>query len=221
MNLKEKIEILKLNLTEEEVIGAIKRVSSLFARDLTFSIYAEEDILQESFIIAFNRIHKFKLSKGSVRGTKTHLDQLERFFYVTILNRIKNLKRDKFCRNDPPCLDCYKGNTCGIAGAFCEKYKEWKERNDIRMSIHNPWSLSPKDESRPNDPEDLKADDIPCPNSEKLFDGIDVKDAIHLIKLKLSKEYLELFNALYSGQKIGYAKKAALLEQIHDILGTA
>lgn len=217
--LKEKIKLMKLDLTEEEVLKSIKRVISLIAKKSVFPGYSEDDISQESYIIALKQLDKFDVAKASSKGGEGLIQKLENFLYFILSKRLINLKRDKFSRNDPPCRKCYLGALC-TNGKACTKFLIWKERNDVKMSSQNPWSLSTNDDDRfTDDLEDPYY--LPCPNSEKLFDGIDVGDAVQLIRSKLSPELLDSFNTLYEGGKVGYAKKALLLEEIHEILGTS
>lgn len=212
MSLAKSIEKLGLNLTEDQVVKSIRRVSSLLAKQYMFPGYDEDDIMQQAMIIAIKQIGQFDISK-SRNSKKTVVEKLEDFLYVVINNRLNNFKRDNFCRNNPPCLDCYYGIPCS-KGDICEGFKEWKKKNNARMSIHNPVSLNSNEESFDSD-NDVH---LPCPNSEKLIDGIDLKDIVEIIRKKLPTEYLDLFNKMYSEQKISNTRKAALLEQIREIL---
>lgn len=85
---------------------------------------------------------------------------MESWLYVVLLNRIKNLKRDKFCRNDPPCMSCYKNSPC-LDGDYCDDFIEWKKRNDSKMSVYNPWSLEAEGDETQHD--------VECPTSEKFL----------------------------------------------------
>ena len=210
MSLVKSIEKLGLNLTEEQVVKSIRRVSSLLAKQYMFPSYEEEDIMQEAMIIAIKQIERFDPSK-SRNPKKSIIEKLEDFLYVVINSRLNNFKRDNFCRNNPPCLDCYYGIPC-TKGKFCKAFNEWKNKNNIKMSIYNPMSLHSNSESFDNEVI------LPCPNSEKLFDGIDLDDVIDIIRKKLPPEFLEVFNKMYSGQKISYSRKAVLLEHIREIL---
>lgn len=212
MGFKEQLLEYNIDLTEEQMIAAVKRVSSLYARDFTFGIYAEEDIIQECYIIALKELHRFDHKKSS--GIET-IDQVERFLYVMLLSRIKNLKRDKFCKTNSPCPDCYKGEPCTGTDKFCKKHQEWKVSNDSKMSVMNPWSLNTEHDDCDHDQNQI----LPCSKAEGFFNGVDVSDLISVIRPKLTKDMQESFDLLCAGEKIGYAKKAALLEQIHEIIG--
>ena len=212
MSLVKSIEKLGIELTEEQVVNSIRRVSSLLAKQYMFPGFEEEDIMQEAMIIAMKQIDRFDPEK-SKNKKKTMIDKLEDFLYVVINNRLNNFRRDNFCRNDPPCLDCYYGIPCS-KGETCEGFKEWKKKNNAKMSIHNPVSLHSNEESF-----DTNNDvHFPCPNSEKFINGIDLKDVVEIIRKKLPTEYLDIFNKMYAGQKISYTRKAALLEQIREII---
>lgn len=212
MDLQARLVDLGIDLTEEEFIGAVKRVSSLYARDFTFGIYSEEDIIQECYVITLKELHRF--DKNKAIGLTT-IDKVERFLYVMLLNRIKNLKRDKFCKTNSPCKDCYDGEPCTGTHNYCQKFLDWKSSNDSKMSVMNPWSLN----SENDDCEREQHSILPCTKSEGLFNGVDLNDFITVISPKLNKDMQLSLDALRKGEKIGHAKRAALLEQIHEILG--
>lgn len=77
------------NMTEEQVISTITRVSSRLASKYTFPNYDPEDIEQEGFIIGMEAM-------GRYDGRRP----LENFLSVHIKNRLSNFKRDNYYRPD-------------------------------------------------------------------------------------------------------------------------
>lgn len=219
--LQKQIEKSKIKLSEQQILDSINRISKLFAADFTFGIYDVDDIIQECFIIAIKQLSKFKKSKWSKKSGDLQY-KLECFLYVVLLNRIKNLKRDKFCRTDPPCIKCHREQPC-YNGSFCEEYLNWKNNNNKKMSVANPYSLSYSLNDDGND--DSKAisrekieHDFECDQSEKLLGQIENKDIINLIRSKLPKHMIDDFDSIRQGISIGHRRKHLLLNYIREIL---
>ena len=212
MSLKEQLTTLGIDLTEEQVVGAIKRISTLLVKDFTFGIHSEEDIEQECFHIALKQLYRFDLEKS--KGD-TILDKLESFLYVVVLSRLKNFKRDRFCKTNTPCVECYRGEPCLGPNQYCEAFKEWKLVNNAKMSVQNPYSLNVEFHASDRGQNEI----LVCKKSEHSFSGVDLKDMINVIRPKLTPTLQEYFDVLCRGEKLGYAKKASLLEAIHEIIG--
>lgn len=122
------------NMTEAQVLCAIKRVVNILSTSFKFGYYDVEDIRQEATIFGIQGMEKYDESRP-----------LENFLYTHIRNRLINFKRDKFRRNDPPCPSCHNA----IAGAtnhpdkqYCEKYTCWRKRNMSKQNIMNPLDIS-------------------------------------------------------------------------------
>ena len=77
------------NMSEQEVIDTITKVSDKLSNKYTFAFYAEEDIKQEAFIIGMEALERYDESKP-----------LENFLFIHIANRLKNFKRDNYFRQD-------------------------------------------------------------------------------------------------------------------------
>ena len=80
-------------MTEEEVVRVMMTVVDRIAHKYRFGFYDVEDIKQEAYIIAMEAMERYDESRP-----------LENFLAVHISNRLKNFKRDNFCRPDyiPP-----------------------------------------------------------------------------------------------------------------------
>ena len=77
------------NLSEQEVIDVIVRVSKKLAPKFVFASYEAEDIEQEAFLMGVEGLARYDSSKP-----------LENFIYTHINNRLKNFKRDNYYRFD-------------------------------------------------------------------------------------------------------------------------
>ena len=77
------------NLSEQEVIDVITRVSKKLAPKFVFASYEAEDIEQEAFLMGVEGLERYDSSKP-----------LENFMYTHISNRLKNFKRDNYYRFD-------------------------------------------------------------------------------------------------------------------------
>ena len=82
------------NMTEEEVLQTIKRVSRRYAKKFTFGYYGEEDIMQEAFMISLEAMEKYD-----------GLRPLENFLAVHIRNRLIVFVRDNYYRKESSMTD--------------------------------------------------------------------------------------------------------------------
>lgn len=76
-------------MTEEQVLQTIQKVVYRTANKYKFGYYDYDDICQEGFIIAMEGLERY----DGVRP-------LENFLAVHVSNRLKNFKRDNFCRQE-------------------------------------------------------------------------------------------------------------------------
>lgn len=76
-------------MTEQEVVDTITKVCNRLASKFKFGYFDVEDIKQEAFIYAIQGLEDYDPSKP-----------LENFLSVHIRNRLINLKRNKYARND-------------------------------------------------------------------------------------------------------------------------
>jgi DNA-directed RNA polymerase specialized sigma24 family protein len=77
------------NMTEEQVVSTISKISSRLASKYTFPNYEADDISQEAFIIGMEALDRY----DGVRP-------LENFLSIHIKNRLNNFKRDNYYRQD-------------------------------------------------------------------------------------------------------------------------
>ena len=77
------------NMSEQEVVGIIKKVARSLAPKYTFAFYGVDDIEQEAFVMGMEALSRYDPTKP-----------LENFLYTHIGNRLKNFKRDNYYRQD-------------------------------------------------------------------------------------------------------------------------
>ncbi len=77
------------NMSEQEVVDTITKVSERLSNKYTFAFYTAEDIQQEAFILGMEALERYDEGKP-----------LENFLFVHIGNRLKNFKRDNYFRHD-------------------------------------------------------------------------------------------------------------------------
>lgn len=114
--------------TEAEVLAAIEHVTDSLAPRFVFGYYDLDDIKQDC------RLEALKLLADDVYDPSR---PLANFLYPHLHNRLCNMIRNKFRRNDPPCRRCYDGDYCTQYG-MCRKYEEWLVRNDSKANIMCP-----------------------------------------------------------------------------------
>jgi len=75
------------NMTEQEVVDTITRVSRHLAPKFVFASYDVDDIFQEAFIIGIDGLEKYDEKRP-----------LSNFLFTHISNRLKNFKRNNYYR---------------------------------------------------------------------------------------------------------------------------
>lgn len=79
-------------LNRDDIINVITNVVKNH-RNKAFSYYTEEDIEQEAWIIALNKLGDFVPARGKNKDIK---QSLENFLNTVVSRRLKNLYRDKY-----------------------------------------------------------------------------------------------------------------------------
>ena len=74
-------------MTEAQVVETIQKVVQRVAHKYKFAFYDYDDICQEGFLIAMEGLQRYDGDRP-----------LENFLAVHVSNRLKNFKRDNFCR---------------------------------------------------------------------------------------------------------------------------
>lgn len=129
------------NMSEQEVVGIIKKVARSLAPKYTFAFYGIDDIEQEAFVMGMEALSRYDPTKP-----------LENFLYTHIGNRLKNFKRDNYYRQDDGnaqkiqnrkknLLDTTNIDSFGSIGDFDDplesmEIKEAKKLIDSRLPVH-------------------------------------------------------------------------------------
>lgn len=108
--------------TEDEVILSLRKVARNLSQAFQFGYYDPEDIEQEGILIGIQALPNYN----------SKLSALETFLYTHIRNRLRTLKRDKFERKSPPCVQC-NYNKCDQD--TCIKLQNWVDRNDAKRTL--------------------------------------------------------------------------------------
>lgn len=186
--------------TEQEVIDAIQRVINIVAPQFVFGYYSLEDIKQEAFIKALEALKDYNPQLP-----------LENFLSVHIRNRLKNLIRDKYHRNDPPCKACHNcinGQTQHSDGKYCEKYLAWKNLNASKAGLVTPLDISNIDDTQENNTK-LPDNVVEKLSSEEIFEIINEK-----LPAYLRADYLKM----KAGINVSKTRKDLVLKKIREIL---
>ena len=130
-------------MTEAEVLEAIQTAASALTR-FKFGPHDEDDIKQQAALFALQALEDDRYDpRPGPDGKPTR--PLANFLYTHMRNRLINLKRDQFRRNDPPCRSCHEalpGRTEHADGQYCAKYEAWLKRNISKQNILCPADIS-------------------------------------------------------------------------------
>lgn len=181
--------------TEQEVLDAIEKAVRLLAPSFVFGYYGLEDIQQEARVEGLLAIERYDPSRP-----------LENFVYVHIHNRLCNLLRNKFRRNDPPCKECASGKPCR-EGSFCKKYDAWLRRNHVKANLMQPLDLGAQAGG------DAWRSFEPSAEEEAIQ-----TELISLIDSKLPTEMRAIYLQLRSGVNVPKSKREAVVKAVKEIL---
>jgi hypothetical protein len=193
--------------TEAQVLEIISKVVTRLAPSLKFAFYDVDDIKQEGTILALE-----VLAAGKYDPSRP----LENFLYVHIKRRLFNLRRNKFARHEPPCLQCpffQPDNVGQECGAFrdkleCDKYATWLSRNSAKKNLNQPIELS--------DVDDEKEDAMHNNMTPELLS--EHKEMMVQINKKLDVSLRSDFLKLTSGVKLPKSRKDQIYAAIKEIL---
>ena len=187
-------------MTETELLSKIEHVTNTLAHDYTFGYYDIDDIKQEAFIFAMQCLKKYDNNRP-----------LENLLYTHIKNRLINLIRDKYHRNDPPCKKCHgeiDGKTSHVDGRFCDKYLAWKNRNDNKSHLVCPHDINNIDDTSEKN---TKIPDTVSNNMAK-------EEIFNLIDLKLPCEMRADYLKMRAGLTIPKARRDNIINTIRGFL---
>ena len=190
--------------TEGEVLAAIDRVADLLAASFAFAYHDPEDMRQESARLALELL---------ASGRYDPARPLANFVYAHVRNRLGNLRRDQYRRNDPPCRHCHAkvtGDDDGVpatpdcpARGFCPRYAAWHARNVSKANVCSPLALAGQagDHGRGPSPRARPAD--PAEEAE-------AADSAAAIEARLPSRHKGSLVKMLAGEPVGKASRAAV-----------
>jgi DNA-directed RNA polymerase specialized sigma24 family protein len=120
-------------MTEEQLIEIVDSIIKRLSSTYSFGYYQSQDIAQECWLLAIDGLERYD-------GERC----LENFLFIHIKNRLLNLKRNKFSRNDIPCKKCphyrpkeYFDDKCDFfeKRMDCKEFATWKQRNHLKREL--------------------------------------------------------------------------------------
>lgn len=140
--MSEKVDFSRLPGGEPAFVKVVDKILSVLAQANTFGSYTVEDIRQEGFMMALRAFPKW----DGVRP-------LENFLCKDMKNKLLNLKRDVFQRNDVPCRACARNARCANAvgeNEPCAAHTAWLKKASAKRSVVSPFDMShvPEDKVR-------------------------------------------------------------------------
>jgi len=120
-------------ISEPELIAILYEVARKVAPKFTFGYFKLDDIIQEAVIIGIEGLPRYDEERP-----------IKNFLYIHMRNRLDNLMRNKFFRDECPCnlcRNCEEGQTKHTDGYFCDKFKKWLELNCTKASLMSPLGL--------------------------------------------------------------------------------
>lgn len=198
--------------TEAQVLAIIEQVVHMLARAFRFGVlYDTEDMAQQARLFAVEALQTEKYDDTR---------PLDSYIFISVRNRLINLRRDKYNRYETPCVRCIfysKDNSnspwknqCAMFEnkPECEKYGAWLKRNETKRGINNPKELSVINEC---------AD--PLENTVDIVDNISHNEILGRIDARLSVDLRNDFMRLLHNASVPKARRLKVQEAIREILG--
>jgi DNA-directed RNA polymerase specialized sigma24 family protein len=187
-------------VSEDQVVQAINKVVAILAPSFVFGCYGLDDIKQEGRVFGLQAMAKYDPSRP-----------LENFLYSHIRNRLINLRRDKYHRNDPPCKLCQEAvanRTAHPDGRYCAKFLAWRKRNAAKANLMRPLDLEHvSDETEKN-----------ARRESDVVEGAEVREALKLIDEGLPVELRATYLQMRAGQAVSKARKEQVVHAIRSLL---
>ena len=189
-------------MTESEVLQIIENVVNMVAPTIKIKSMELDDIKQEA------RYEAIKLlDSGKYDGERP----LSNFMYIHLRNRLYNLDRNLYKKNDPPCPACHYHASSGCLDGGnqepCEKYQKWQDKTKLKKNVVNP---VPIDKS----PEPLFGGDfIEEIQRTELMEYIDGK-----LDMNLRGTYLKMLDGVVVTKNKKYKVQSAVKSILQDYL---
>ena len=131
------------DLEEKDFLKIVDSINNQIAGTFPFGSYTLDDIKQEAYLFAVEALEKFDPIKGNPSKKRDNVkDRLFNFLRQHIRNRLINLKRDNFERNEPPYKLCPFCNPsvdlkCVECGSEIDqdKWESWKMKSESKKNL--------------------------------------------------------------------------------------
>lgn len=187
-------------MTEAQVLDEINRTARLLAPSFVFGYYDRDDIEQEARMMGIQAMAKYDPARP-----------LPNFLYSHVRNRLINLRRDKFRRNDPPCHVCHEKQIANGPGhedgRICPKYASWRERNACKSNLMRPLDIEnvATEREERNRPSEVVAE------AEK-------KEMLRIINRRLPVELRTSYLQMRDGVNLPKVRRRQVEEAVREIL---
>jgi RNA polymerase sigma factor (sigma-70 family) len=189
------------NVTEKDFLQATEKVVNILAASFKFGYFEVEDIKQQARLFAIEAMGRYDPSRP-----------LDNFLFTHIRNRLINFRRDKYRRNDPPCIECHNslpGSTLHEDGQYCEKYSIWLRRNASKQNIMNPIDLH-----NISDEHERNTHTESC-----VLEDIEIAELRNMIDIKLEPELRSIYLQMLAGDSVPRSKRTEVERAIEEIIG--
>ncbi len=177
-------------MTEIEVTATINKVVNRLGKKYTFAFHDVNDIRQEAWIIAIKALEHYDVTRP-----------LENYLAVCLCNRLKNFKRDNYCRKEEPC------EVCSNKDPYCIKCQQRDARNQAKKFLMEPIDISNiRDEYEKN-----------MRLNNNFVDAIEQHELFEIIDKHLSVELREDYLKLKSGVSINKQRREIIYDAIFNI----
>lgn len=190
-------------MNKPEYLDLAKKILERIAHKYTFAYFAMDDIIQEGLLIA---------DANYIKWDKVRCP--EKFLFVNLSTRLKNLYREKCCRNDSPCRICNNGGSCDkvLEGEHkCENHKKWQNTQNKRRNIVNmaPIRLNDKGET---------ADEAFLTKNDVATQSVDCDDFNGVVSGRLTDPTKILFDMVIMGDELSKQNLIKLQSEVSAIL---
>jgi hypothetical protein len=192
--------------TEQEVVAVVDEILGALANTFRFGFYEVDDLKQEGWIYALEALDNYDTSFGY---------SLNYFLYGHIRKRFINFKRNKFSRNDSPCLSCpfydpllrVSTNACGQFAdkEECEKYFAYAKRNERKRVL--------------NESTNSVEGTVEGHSSHDVGEDLDKKALLRRINVELDVGLRADFRRLLDGVALPKARRERVIEAVREIVG--
>ena len=190
-------------MNKDEYLSLARKILEKIAHNYTFAHFTVDDIIQEGQMIADKNYEKW----DKVRSP-------EKFLFVNLSSRLKNLYRKECCRNDSPCKICQNGGKCKDApegNKKCTRHEKWQTTQNKRRNIVNMAPIKLNDKGETSDENFLTEKDV-------VTRSVEHDDFNNTIRNKLSDGTKPLFDKAILGVKLSKVNLKKLQDEVSAIL---